>query len=128
MVVPWIGFELNKLLEKPNRQVKQNMRYFILCMILSKCQDRKITFLEAVFIILKVEALTLAEAMHSLTLMSVGLYGKALAPQNGAPIRLVVPWKYGLKVLNLLSKLPYQKHASHHGKVLPQWNTAFMPM
>ena len=44
-----------------------------------------------------VEGLRLDEAMHPLTLMSVGLYGKTLPPQNGAPIRLVVPWKYGFK-------------------------------
>ena len=44
-----------------------------------------------------VEGLRIDEAMNPLTLMSVGLYGKTLPPQNGAPIRLVVPWKYGFK-------------------------------
>jgi sulfoxide reductase catalytic subunit YedY len=44
-----------------------------------------------------VEGLTLAEAMHPLTLMVVGLYGRELPNQNGAPLRLVVPWKYGFK-------------------------------
>jgi sulfoxide reductase catalytic subunit YedY len=44
-----------------------------------------------------VEGLRLDEAMHDLTLLSTGLYGKSLLPQNGAPIRLVVPWKYGFK-------------------------------
>lgn len=44
-----------------------------------------------------VEGLRLDEAMHPLTLMTVGVYGKALPPQNGAPVRLIVPWKYGFK-------------------------------
>jgi DMSO/TMAO reductase YedYZ molybdopterin-dependent catalytic subunit len=44
-----------------------------------------------------VEGLRLDEAMHPLTLLTVGVYGKALPPQNGAPIRLTVPWKYGFK-------------------------------
>ena len=44
-----------------------------------------------------IEGLRLDEAMHPLTLMTVGVYGKALPPQNGAPVRLIVPWKYGFK-------------------------------
>ena len=51
-----------------------------------------------------VEVLRLDEAMHPLTLPATGMYNKALLPQNGAPIRLVVPWKYGLKVLSQLLK------------------------
>nr|VXZ91588.1 Sulfoxide reductase catalytic subunit yedY precursor [Klebsiella pneumoniae] len=43
------------------------------------------------------EGLRLDEAMHPLTLLTVGVYGKALPPQNGAPVRLTVPWKYGFK-------------------------------
>ena len=44
-----------------------------------------------------VEGLRIDEAMHPLTILAVGLYGKSLPPQNGAPVRLVVPWKYGFK-------------------------------
>ena len=44
-----------------------------------------------------IEGLRMDEAMHDLTLLSTGIYGKDLTPQNGAPIRLVVPWKYGFK-------------------------------
>ncbi|POY42662.1 protein-methionine-sulfoxide reductase catalytic subunit MsrP, partial [Avibacterium endocarditidis] len=51
------------------------------------------------------EGLTIAEAMHPLTLLSVGLYGKKLTPQNGAPIRLVVPWKYGFKSIKSIVKI-----------------------
>ena len=52
-----------------------------------------------------VEGLRLDEAMHPLTLMSVGLYGKTLPPQNGAPIRLVVPWKYGFKSIKSIVRI-----------------------
>lgn len=59
-----------------------------------------------------VEGLRMDEAMNPLTLMSVGLYGKTLPPQNGAPIRLIVPWKYGFKSIKsivgikLVDKIP----------------------
>jgi sulfoxide reductase catalytic subunit YedY len=54
-----------------------------------------------------VEALRLDEAMHPLTLMAVGLYGKMLPNQNGAPLRLVVPWKYGFKGVKSIVKIRF---------------------
>lgn len=51
-----------------------------------------------------VEGLRLDEAMHPLTLMTVGVYGKALPPQNGAPVRLIVPWKYGFKGIKSIDR------------------------
>ena len=56
-----------------------------------------------------VEGLRIDEAMHDLTLLSTGLYGKPLAPQNGAPIRLVVPWKYGFKSIKSIVKIDLVK-------------------
>ena len=53
------------------------------------------------------EGLRLDEAMHDLTLMATGLYGKSLLPQNGAPVRLVVPWKYGFKSLKSIVKIDF---------------------
>ena len=52
-----------------------------------------------------VEGLRIDEAVHPLTLLSVGLYGKTLPPQNGAPIRLVVPWKYGFKSIKSITRI-----------------------
>ena len=52
-----------------------------------------------------VEGLRLDEAMHDLTILSTGLYGRELLPQNGAPIRLVVPWKYGFKSIKSIVKI-----------------------
>ena len=52
-----------------------------------------------------VEGLRLDEAMHDLAILSTGLYGKLLLPQNGAPLRLVVPWKYGFKSIKSIVKI-----------------------
>jgi sulfoxide reductase catalytic subunit YedY len=53
------------------------------------------------------EGLTMAEAMHPLTLVSVGMYGKTMPNQNGAPIRLVVPWKYGFKSIKSIVSIEF---------------------
>jgi len=97
MVVPWVGFSLADLLKKvaPNSSAK-----YVLFETLHDPEqmpgqaDRR---LGGGIAYPYVEGLRLDEAMNPLTLMSVGLYGKTLPPQNGAPIRLVVPWKYGFK-------------------------------
>jgi sulfoxide reductase catalytic subunit YedY len=52
-----------------------------------------------------VEGLRLDEAMHDLTLLTTGLYGKELLPQNGAPLRIVIPWKYGFKSIKSIVKI-----------------------
>jgi len=97
MVVPWIGFSLADLLKKvsPNSSAK----YVVFETLHDPEQmpgqaDRR---LGGGIAYPYVEGLRIDEAMNPLTLMSVGLYGKTLPPQNGAPIRLVVPWKYGFK-------------------------------
>ena len=59
-----------------------------------------------------VEGLRIDEAMHPLTLLAVGLYGKALPNQNGAPLRLVVPWKYGFKGIKSIVKIRFTEHAA----------------
>ncbi|GAA0821757.1 protein-methionine-sulfoxide reductase catalytic subunit MsrP [Colwellia asteriadis] len=97
MVVPWIGFSLADLLRKvsPNSNAKY-VRFESLHdpEQMPGQQNRR---LGGGINYPYVEGLRLDEAMNPLTLMSVGLYGKTLPPQNGAPIRLVVPWKYGFK-------------------------------
>ena len=59
-----------------------------------------------------VEGLRLDEAMHPLTMLAVGLYGKALPNQNGAPLRLVVPWKYGFKGIKSIVKIDAHRGSS----------------
>ena len=93
MVVPWIGFPMKALLEKvqPTADAKYvRMLTFLDPDVASEQRDLRMPW--PYF-----EALTLAEAMNDLTLLTVGIYGHILPPQHGAPIRLIVPWKYGFK-------------------------------
>ena len=101
MVVPWIGFPLYKLLDylEPNsnaKYVKFTTRHE---------PDMFPDQARGIFASIKhpyVEGLRMDEARHPLTFIAVGMYGKRLLPQNGAPIRLVVPWKYGFKSIKSL--------------------------
>ena len=97
MVIPWVGFELAKLvaLAKPTSRAK-----YVAFKTLHDPQQmpgQSSRYLGGGIAYPYVEGLRLDEAVNPLTLLSVGLYGKTLPPQNGAPIRLVVPWKYGFK-------------------------------
>lgn len=101
MVVPWIGFPMKALLEKV--QPKPEAKYV-----------RMLTFLDAEMAPEQnnarlpwpyFEGLTLDEAMNDLTLLVVGIYGHILPPQHGAPIRLIVPWKYGFKSIKSIASI-----------------------
>lgn len=108
-VVPWIGFELGKLIAQS--EPKASAKYVELKTFFNPkiAPAQKNSFF---YPWPYTEGLTLAEAKHELAFLAVGLYGKELAPQNGAPIRLVVPWKYGFKSIksivsiNLVSTMP----------------------
>jgi len=93
MVIPWVGFPLAELI----RQVEPsgNARYveFVSAADPETMPGVRRPLLDWPY----TEALRLDEAMHPLTLLAVGLYGEVLPKQNGAPVRLVVPWKYGFK-------------------------------
>lgn len=97
MVVPWIGFELGKLIKlaEPNG----NARYVAFQTLYDPEQmpGQKDRFIGGGLKYPYVEGLRLDEAMHPLALLTVGVYGKTLPPQNGAPLRLITPWKYGFK-------------------------------
>jgi sulfoxide reductase catalytic subunit YedY len=101
MVIPWAGFPLAKLLERvePNSQAK-----FVAFQTLldpRRMPYQRTTVLDWPY----VEGLRLDEAMHPLTILATGLYGQTLPPQDGAPIRLVVPWKYGFKSIKSIVKI-----------------------
>jgi len=101
IVVPWIGFPLNALLKQveptPKAKYVAFETYFdTKQMPLARWGGIGFPY---------VEGLRLDEAMHPLTLLAVGLYGEALPNQDGAPIRLVVPWKYGFKSAKSLVKI-----------------------
>jgi sulfoxide reductase catalytic subunit YedY len=93
MVIPWIGFPLSALLREV--EPTSNARYVAFTTLLDPAQmpGQRRPILRWPY----EEGLTMAEAMHPLTLMVVGIYGKELPNQNGAPLRLVIPWKYGFK-------------------------------
>ena len=97
MVVPWIGFPLASLLKKV--EPTSNAKYVAFTTLYAPEQmpGQKDRFIGGGLDYPYVEGLRIDEAMHPLTMLTVGVYGKALPPQNGAPVRLIVPWKYGFK-------------------------------
>jgi sulfoxide reductase catalytic subunit YedY len=105
MVVPWVGFSLGDLLKRfePNSEAKY-VRFKTLHDPEQMPGQRR-----PVLRWPYVEGLTIAEAMHPLTLMAVGVYGRELPNQNGAPLRLVVPWKYGFKGIKSIVEIEFVK-------------------
>lgn len=93
MVIPWVGFPLADLLKRFEPNSKAKYVQFETIYDPDKLPGQKYPILQWPY----AEGLRIDEAMHPLTLMAVGLYGKELPAQNGAPLRLVVPWKYGFK-------------------------------
>jgi sulfoxide reductase catalytic subunit YedY len=97
MVIPWIGFELAQLLKQAQPNSKAKYVAFETLHDPEQMPGQQSRRIGGGINYPYVEGLRLDEAMNPLTFLSVGLYGKTLPPQNGAPIRLVVPWKYGFK-------------------------------
>src|SRR5437868_8348050 len=93
MVIPWVGFPLADLLKRV--EPTSRARYVVFQTLNDPEQMPGLR--RAVLDWPYVEGLRLDEAMHPLALLAVGLYGRVLPNQNGAPLRLVVPWKYGFK-------------------------------
>lgn len=101
MVIPWIGFPLYKLLEKVEPAAQARYVAFQTLLDPERMPLQRTGVLEWPY----VEGLRLDEAMHPLTILATGLYDEKLPPQNGAPIRLVVPWKYGFKSIKSVVKI-----------------------
>jgi sulfoxide reductase catalytic subunit YedY len=101
MVIPWIGFPLARLLKEVEPMSQAKYVRFETLFDPDQMPGQKSSSFPWPY----VEGLSIDEAMHDLTLMATGLYGKSLLPQNGAPIRLVVPWKYGFKSLKSIVKI-----------------------
>lgn len=105
MVIPWIGIELNKVLAQFEPTSRAKFVAFETLYDPEQMPGQQSRLIGGGIHYPYVEGLRMDEAMHPLTLLSVGLYGKTLAPQNGAPIRLVVPWKYGFKGIKSIVKI-----------------------
>lgn len=101
MVVPWDGFELADLLQMAG--VKSDAKYVAFETVARREEMPGLRY--PVLDWPYVEGLRLDEAMHPLTLMATGIYGKTMPNQNGAPIRLVVPWKYGFKSIKSIVRI-----------------------
>ena len=101
MVIPWLGFPLHKLLAYVQPTNKAKFVKFTTLHDPKQMPGQKGSWFQWPY----TEGLRLDEAMHDLTLLATGLYGKNLLPQNGAPLRLVVPWKYGFKSIKSIVKI-----------------------
>lgn len=101
MVIPWNGFPLHKLLAEVEPTSKAKYVRFVTLEDRQQMPGLSSPWYEWPY----VEGLRLDEAMHDLTMLSTGIYGEDLLPQNGAPIRLVVPWKYGFKSIKSIVKI-----------------------
>src|SRR5262249_5486297 len=105
MVIPWLGFPLGALIRR--LEPTSHAKYVAFTTLLDPEQmpGQKTGVLDWPY----VEGLRLDEAMHPLTLLAVGLYGKTLPNQSGAPLRLVVPWKYGFKGIKSIVKVRFTR-------------------
>jgi sulfoxide reductase catalytic subunit YedY len=93
MIIPWVGYSLSKLLNKVEPLGDARYVAFETLLDPQRMPGQRRRVLNWPY----VEALRMDEAMHPLTLLASGLYGRALPAQDGAPIRLITPWKYGFK-------------------------------
>src|SRR5918911_4307155 len=101
MVIPWVGFPLGKLLSEVEPNSSAKFVAFETLYDPKRFPEQNGGTLDWPY----VEGLRLDEAMHPLTILATGLYGEALPPQDGAPIRLVVPWKYRFKSIKSIVKI-----------------------
>ena len=101
MIIPWQGFQLSALLNKLGVQAGAKYVGFETLVRPEEMPGQQMGILDWPY----VEGLRLDEAMHPLTLIATGLYGQPLPNQNGAPIRLVVPWKYGFKNIKAIVRI-----------------------
>jgi methionine sulfoxide reductase catalytic subunit len=103
MIIPWVGFPLGDLIERFKPTQKAKYVEFKTLLNLRQMPGERSSVLEWPY----VEVLRMDEATHPLTLMTVGLYGKVLPNQNGAPLRLIVPWKYGFKGIKAIVSMKF---------------------
>jgi len=101
MVIPWVGFPIHKLLEVVQPKAEAKYMRFETLLDPDQLPGQGSNYFEWPY----VEGLRMDEAMNDLAVLATGMYGKTLLPQNGAPIRLVVPWKYGFKGIKSIVRI-----------------------
>jgi sulfoxide reductase catalytic subunit YedY len=105
MVVPWVGIPLGDVIKRFKPTSRAKYVAFETVFRPDEMPGQRQRIIEWPY----VEGLTMAEAMHPLTILAVGLYGVEMPNQNGAPIRLVVPWKYGFKSIKSIARISFTK-------------------
>jgi len=103
MVVPWLGFSLADLIKRFEPKAEAKYIEFVTLVDKQQMPNQRTRALDWPY----VEGLRLDEAMNPLAMMAVGVYGRSLPPQNGAPLRLIVPWKYGFKSIKSIVKIRF---------------------
>lgn len=103
MVIPWVGVPLGEVLKRFKPTSKAKYVAFTTLADARRMPGQRVPVLDWPY----TEGLRIDEAMHPLTLLAVGLYGRALPNQNGAPLRLVVPWKYGFKSIKAIVRIAF---------------------
>jgi sulfoxide reductase catalytic subunit YedY len=103
MVIPWVGFPLSSFVKKCEPTARANFVTMTTLYDPMRMPGQRAPVLAWPY----VEGLRMDEAMHPLTILAVGLYGEVLPNQNGAPLRLVVPWKYGFKSIKSIVKIAF---------------------
>ena len=103
MVIPWVGIPLAEVIKRAEPTSKATFVKFTTLYRPKEMFGQNDPVLEWPY----TEGLRMDEAMHPLTILAVGLYGKTLMNQNGAPIRLVVPWKYGFKSIKSIVRIEF---------------------
>lgn len=115
MVIPWVGFELGALLRRFKPTSKAKYVEFTTLYNPTQMPGERDSILPWPY----VEGLRMDEAMHPLTLLVVGLYGEVLPNQDGAPLRLIVPWKYGFKGIKSIVQIRFTEQQPRN-----TWNIA----
>jgi len=103
MVIPWVGFSFADVVKKVKPTSKAKFVEFTTLFDPNQMPGQRRNVLDWPYI----EGLRIDEAVHPLTILAVGLYGKVLPNQNGAPIRLIVPWKYGFKNIKSIVRIRF---------------------
>ena len=118
MVIPWVGYSLAELIRRVEPQPGAKFVEFVTLADRATMPGIRSSVLDWPY----VEGLRMDEAMHPLTLLAFGMYGEVLPKQNGAPLRLVVPWKYGFKSAKSLVKIRFvdKQPVSSWEKAAPQ--------
>jgi methionine sulfoxide reductase catalytic subunit len=103
IVVPWVGFSLSELIKRVNPMSKAKFVEFTTLFDMGQMPGQRTSVLQWPY----VEGLRMDEAMHPLALLCFGMYGEDLPNQDGAPLRIVVPWKYGFKSAKAIVRIRF---------------------